>query len=40
MKTKIIKLRKRIVSVEVKIYRQKNKLAASMLHTATLFEPN
>ena len=40
MKTKIIKLGKRIVSVEGKIYTQKNKLAASMLHTAMLFDPN
>ena len=40
MKTQIIKLGKRIVSVEGKIYTQKNKLAASMLHTAMLFDPN
>ena len=40
MKTQVIKLGKRIVSVEGKIYTQKNKLAASMLHTAMLFDPN
>mgnify|MGYP001273888315 CR=1 FL=1 len=40
MKTKIIKLGKRMVSVEGKIYTQSNKLAASMLHTAMLFDPN
>ena len=40
MKTQVIKLGKRIVSVEGKIYTQKNQLAASMLHTAMLFDPN
>lgn len=40
MKTKMIKLEKRIVSVEGKIYSQRNKLAAFMLHTAMLFDPN
>ena len=40
MKTKIIKLGKTMASVEGKIYTQKNKLAASMLHTAMLFDPN
>ena len=40
MKTKIVKLGKRIVSVEGKIYTQRNKLAASMLHTAMLFDPH
>ena len=40
MKTKVIKLGKTIASVEGKIYTKQNKLAASMLHTAMLFEPN
>ena len=40
MKTKVIKLGKTIASVEGKIYTNQNKLAASMLHTAMLFEPN
>ena len=40
MKTKVIKLGKTIVSIEGKIYTKQNKLAASMLHTAMLFDPN
>ena len=40
MKTKIIKLGKTMASVEGKIYTQRNKLAACMLHTAMLFDPN
>ena len=40
MKTKIIKLGKTIASVEGKIYAKQNKLAAPMLHTAMLFNPN
>ena len=40
MKTKIIKLGRTIASVEGKIYTPRNKLAASMLHTAMLFDAN
>ena len=40
IKTKVIKLGKTIVSIEGKIYTKQNKLAASMLHTAMLFDPN
>ena len=40
MKTKVIKLGQTMTSVEGKIYTKQNKLAASMLHTAMLFDPN
>ena len=40
MKTKVIKLGKTMTSVEGKICTKQNKLAASMLHTAMLFDPN